>query len=227
MHAKAYQFAVVLLLFRNLEPLPLTTRQWQSQSQSHALTCTKHKKRLRASLMILSCWIHACSYACKRLLIRCTACSFVVVSESKTPAPDNEAIAKSESDFGLHQAHIEAQGLFDDFELLDPCMLLCMQRLPIRYSFVVIREPKTLAPDNEAIAESESNFALHQAQIEAQGLLDDFEVLKGVGSMHALMHAKAYQFVVVLFLFRNPGTLPLTTRQLQSQSQTLACTKHK
>ena len=177
--------------------------------------------------MILSCWIHACSYACKRLLIRCTACSFAVVSESKTPAPDNEAIAKSESDFSLHQAHIEAQGLFDDFELLDPCMLLCMQRLPIRYSFVVFREPKTLAPDNESIAESESNFALHQAQKQAQGLLDDFEVSKGVGSMHALMHAKAYQFVVILFLFRNPGTLPLTTRQLQSQSQTLACTKHK
>ena len=78
--------------------------------------------------MILRCWIKACSYACEGLLI---VLLLFRNPGTQGPAPDKEAIAESESksDFDLHQAQTEAQRLFDDFEVLDPSMLLCMQRL--------------------------------------------------------------------------------------------------
>ena len=124
MHANAYRFAVVLLLFRN--PEPLTTRQLQSLESD----CDLHQAQIEAQGLFDDFEVLDQSML---LCMRRLTDSSVVVPDPGTqgPAPDKEAIAESESesDFDLHQAQTEAQRLFDDFEVLDPSMLLCMQRL--------------------------------------------------------------------------------------------------
>ena len=68
----------------------------------------------------------------------------VVLLLFRNPEPLTRQLQSLESDCDLHQAQIEAQDLFDDFEVLDQSMLLCMRRLTD--SSVVVPESRNPGP---------------------------------------------------------------------------------